>query len=56
MYLQLRNLKSGTDINLTECVVFNSEHLEKRDKLLLISITSGKGALSMANWTERENY
>ena len=54
MYLQLRNLKSGTEINLTECTVFNSEHLERRDKLLMRSIASGKGALSMDNWTERK--
>ena len=50
MYLRLREVKSGTDINLTDCAVFSSEYLdlERRDKLLM-SIASGKGALSMDN-------
>ena len=51
MYLRLREVKSGTDINLTDCAVFISEYLdlERRDKLLMRSIASGKGALSMDN-------
>ena len=49
MYLRLRELKSGTDINLTECAGFSSEYLERRDKLLMRSIASVKGALSMDN-------
>ena len=48
MYLRLREVKSGTDINLTDCAVISSEYLERRDKLLM-SIASGKGALSMDN-------
>ena len=34
-YLRLKEVKSGTDNNLTECAVFKSEYLDVRDKLLI---------------------
>ena len=39
-YLRLKEVKSGTDNNLTECAVFKSEYLDVRDKLLINMINT----------------